>query len=143
MKHISEEQWNAFYTKSMSYENTIALLEHVSQCTYCADCMAGGFPQAHLVTPPKGQAEEIMQRAGAAGRKRFMRRKEKELLLFSCRTIVGMALSIMLIFSIPMSGNTDSPPRKTHQIASAIHGSAEKITTALNTWYMAIDFSQE
>ncbi|MDD6207001.1 MAG: hypothetical protein PUB10_00570 [Clostridiales bacterium] len=133
MNHISREQWDAFFDGSMSEKDTQKLLEHTAQCTYCADCMAGRFPEEQMISPPKGLTDEIRYQAE---KKHVLPhfQKHMELLAYGCRVTVGVVLSILLVFQITLPSQTRDAPKKDYHIAAKIYEKTEMITAALNTW---------
>ena len=119
MNHISKEQWDAFFSGTMTQEDTLSLLEHTSHCTYCADCMADVFPESKMLLPPKGLRHEIEQNCT----------KQK--------------LSILLLFQISGTGAPMTSQKKTYPIAATIYNASKKATARLNTWVINDDSIQK
>lgn len=140
MNHITNEQWDAFFNGTMSEKDSLALLEHTAQCTYCADCMAGGFPKEQLITPPKGLKDEIGKKAEKQHSLRHFQ-KHMELLAYGVRVAASVVLSILLVFHITSPSQSNDVPKKDYHIAAKIYEKSEKITAALNTWTVSIDLS--
>lgn len=140
MNHISKEQWDAFFSGTMTQEDTLSLLEHTSHCTYCADCMADVFPESKMLLPPKGLRYEIEQNCT---KQKLSIQKKWEFFAYASRVTAGVMLSILLLFQISGTGATMTSQKKTYPIAATIYNASKKATARLNTWVINDDSIQK
>lgn len=105
MGHITDTQMKRFYLHELGSREEQEMLEHCAKCEFCAGRMAAGFPEAELITPPRGMKEEIMD---MVRRIPTRRQRKQEYYRYCTGVMLGMCMAIGLLigssFAIDAAG---------------------------------------
>ncbi|MEG1458947.1 MAG: hypothetical protein RSB37_03410 [Acetivibrio sp.] len=94
-KHIDSQTLKKFHSHQLGESASLALLEHVSQCTYCAALFAESFHDEMLVAPPRNLKEQILIEVS---RTKPLSPKS-QLFFYSLRVCAGMCGALFLLFT--------------------------------------------
>jgi hypothetical protein len=104
-QHISPEMLTQFHKNELSKEDYFMVLEHISNCTYCADLFAQSFDENQLIQAPHYLKDSIMEKAEKQVKlplpsiSRISRRKQ--LLFYSLKVCAATLGALMLLFFSP------------------------------------------
>lgn len=132
--HTNKEQLHNYHTNQLSVEETNALLEHISQCTYCADLFAASFLEENrIISAPKNLKEGILVEVNNAKE----HSSKRQLFFYSFRVCTAMCGALFLLFSSFWSNETISSPQKySHTVSSSfldnMNKSMNEITYQIN-----------
>lgn len=100
--HITKKELEQFHKNQLTIEETSKLLNHVAQCTYCADQFAESF-ESQTIHAPANLKEEILLKAE---RKKQLQKPlekisaKKQFFLYSTKVCVAMCGALILLFTI-------------------------------------------
>ena len=97
MKHITDQEILAYYSRTLRREEELALLNHTAQCSYCAGRLASSFPEEELITPPPDLQQQILQSAQRMVSSR--KKQNRELYSYSTRVVLAMGMTLLLLVS--------------------------------------------
>ena len=102
--HIDNNDLKKFQNDTMNTEDMIAFLEHIDQCDYCLEQLMENEAHNTQSIAPAYMKETIMQRALAPDvqvQKATLETTHKMKLFYEgLRTVVGVALALIMLFSL-------------------------------------------
>lgn len=104
-KHITQAQLKAFHNNCLNQEEYILLLEHISECTHCAEVFSSSFTQQETISAPHYLKESILTQLPGQStpfipkeRQNFIQNSlKKRLFLYSLRVATAVCASIYLL----------------------------------------------
>lgn len=154
--HVTKEQLEKFHTNQLSLVETTNLMQHISQCTYCADQFAESF-ESHTIHAPANLKEEILVKAEKKIQLNKPMQKisaQKQFFLYSTKVCAAMCGALVLLFTssfqstpnIEMKSKVPLPtvkeqtytPKKS--ILSSINSSLNQFTVTMNGHINSIMF---
>lgn len=130
-KHITKEELTKFHNNELSDQKLAAFLQHITECTYCADQFAESFEPV-LISAPVNLKEQIL----TAKRPFKQLSAKKQFFLYSTKVCVAMCGALILLFTISFSSIPDiqAQNRKKEAIQTETEWKAKKaFTTSINT----------
>lgn len=126
--HINNEQLNKYIIGRMPAEEQIKLMEHISECEFCAGRFAAAMQKRELIkTPPdlknsileqtvyKKQIQlktDVLSSESIIGRRR---KRKKEFWLYTANVTLAMCIAVMMImtsdYTLSGSGNSSFSQR--------------------------------
>lgn len=100
--HITQEELTRFHNNRLSEQELTTFLQHIAECTYCADQFAESFEPV-LIPAPANLKEQILTKAKQKERisKPFRQVSAKEqFFLYSTKVCVAMCGALILLFTI-------------------------------------------
>ncbi len=152
--HVSENEWKIFYN---SGSNKVRVLEHVSECDYCAARMADMIPQEELINPAPYLKTEILNKTV-----NYHMVKKKALgidyMLYCVKIGLAMCFALFVLFSGNLRGIEKSDRQYSHEqtaagfeqdgshnaISGKIRDAAGSVNKTINDFYnRAVNFNFE
>lgn len=124
-KHITQEILYQYHHNQLSSTDTITFLDHVSQCTYCADKLAASFEQEMLIAAPRNLKERVLieaERTKSAPAK-------KQFFFYSLRVCTAMCGALFLLFTSFTSSALPDLETQTNSVSSSFF---EEVDSSLN-----------
>ncbi|AZV55433.1 hypothetical protein [Clostridium sp. AWRP] len=89
--HLTEKAIKCLKDGSLKSEETIMILDHVSECEKCSVYLADGFDDTELVKAPSGFCDEVENK--------IKKRKSNEFIFYSVRVSIAACMALMIVFS--------------------------------------------
>lgn len=157
--HITEEELKQFHNNHLSIEETTELLQHIAQCTYCAEQFAESF-ETQTIHAPANLKEDILLKAERKTQFQKPMQKisaQKQFFLYSTKVCVAMCGALVLLFtisfqnkpSIQLSNNMAFPPvneqtyTQKESYMSSINSSLNQFTVLINGHINSIIFGAD
>lgn len=108
MKHITDTEIRRFHAHTLSSEEEMLLFDHTAKCDFCAGRLFSALPERELLTPPPDLGRDILETAKKIP---FRKQKQREFFRYSTKVVLamGMALSLLLVFSLPGNNSLHFP----------------------------------
>lgn len=133
-KHISQDTLEALGKHTLSKEETLSVLEHISSCTYCAEVYATMVENHYSVTPSPDLKENILKRARTL-RFRKKHSQKAELLFYSLRVGIAMSFALLILYSVPFQDLSQNNKKTDfivdHSIFTTINQNINHFTTKI------------
>lgn len=154
--HVTKEQLEQFHTNQLSLEETTDLMQHISQCTYCADRLAESF-ESHTIHAPANLKEEILIKAEKKIQLNTPLQKisaQKQFFLYSTKVCAAMCGALVLLFTssfqstqniemkskVPLPIEQEQTYSPKESILSSINSSLNQFTVTMNGHINSIMF---
>lgn len=89
--HLTKKSIKCLKDGSLKSEETIMILDHVSECEKCSAYIADGFDDTELVKAPSGFCDEVENK--------IKKRKSNEFIFYSLRVSIAACMALMIVFS--------------------------------------------
>lgn len=149
--HISEEEIKKFHTHELSLEEFRQVLEHTSDCTFCAKRLADSIEAARPYRAPANFKEAVLQRVNAGSKEpqlSFAARK-KQYLFYSTKVCAAAALALLFLFSLPAQEPTAASreqllkPALTEQLNTVLNSTASSLNEKINYFFLNQPLKEE
>lgn len=155
--HIRDSEWQAFYEKGDKYED---ILNHVTQCDYCAGRMMDFVPETKVIEPRSYLDDMILKEAAKYSAQKQLASRF-EFVFYCIRVGVAMCFALFILFTgdftnvaeqeqedIRVEYEYNQKDKKTVSVSQAIRNTTGGISDALNSFYFDIsglefDFGRE
>lgn len=95
-QHITWEQLSKYHANQLLPDEELALLSHISKCTYCADLYAESFQRSSMLLPaPKNLKDSILVEV----KHTKTVSSKKQFFFYSLRVCTAMCGALFLLFS--------------------------------------------
>lgn len=139
--HITEKEKENFQNGSMTTDETIMFLEHLSNCDFCLDELILEEEQRPTVSAPAYLQEQILRKAASPEiqAQKAVKHTSYRMQMFYCglRTATGVIVALFLLFTI---GSVDfaslNPPQ-------SIRTEAREVPTSRHRGNIISDFSRK
>lgn len=142
MKHISDIEIQNYYAHRMNETEERGLLEHVSECEYCAGRWANAFPAQEMLVPPVSFRMDLERQIG---RERLPQKRMKSYRAwyqYCAKVILAMGFAIIMLFMGEFRTERQVMPAmqepKDINVSGQISQQTEKFNDAIKGWSESI-----
>lgn len=139
--HITENEKENFQNGSMTTDETIMFLEHLSNCSFCLDELIKEEEQSPSVSAPAYLKEQILRKAASPEiqTQKAVKNTSYRMQMFYCglRTATGVIMALFLLFTIGSVDFTSLNPSQN------IHTEARETPPSRRRGNILSDFSRK
>ena len=137
MAHIEKEVLEKLYRGELPLEEQLEVLDHMSNCDYCASAFANVAEEMTLMTAPKNLKSSILHQAGELPvqlqAKQYILSKRMQLMLYSMKIGVAVACAILMIFTVNMNAIPKNSSTVNKKEITNITTLTDKFTQSVNS----------
>lgn len=95
--HIQEKEWKAYFDGMMPIDKRMELLEHIADCTFCADRLAAGFPKQQILPVHPELQFRILHKVRSQ-KKQQLFLKKTEYSRYCMKVGLGICCAVIMVF---------------------------------------------
>lgn len=122
-QHISQENLDSFFQDKLLPNESLTLLEHIAQCTDCADLFAQSLEKDNLISAPKNIKDTIILKIHS--------KPKFQLFFYNMRVSIAMAGALLMLFSSSFSPYIISNENRIYNIPKIIRNFSNSVNESL------------
>ncbi len=142
MRHVSDSEIQRYYAHGMKETEERGLLEHISECEYCAGRWANGFPVQEMLIPPVSFRVDLERQIQQARAPQKRMKSYRAWYQYCAKVILAMGFAIIVLFLGDFRTEKQALPKmqepKEVDVSGQISQQTEKFSDAIKEWSESI-----
>lgn len=142
MRHVSDSQIQRYYAHGMKETEERGLLEHISECEYCAGRWANAFPMQEMLIPPVSLRADLERQIQQERTPQKRMKSYRAWYQYCAKVILAMGFAIIVLFMGDFRTEKQALPRmqepKEVDVSGQISQQTEKFSDAIKGWSESI-----